>query len=191
MASRAIVNWVVPKRLFIGLELPETDRAMLAGLDPRIKGLRWLPAEQLHLTMSFLGDVEADAEKRLRDALADVHVGAFFLPVEGVGAFGGARPSIVWAGVGKGHPHLFALHKHIQDAALHAGLEPDLRPFHPHITLGRASRQGGVSRQALLPFLRRHAETEFALWKVTGFALYSSVLSQQGAAHTVEMRREF
>lgn len=181
----------MPKRLFIGLELPEADRATLANLDPRVKGLRWLPAEQMHLTMSFLGDVEAGAETRLRDALADVRVGAFFLPIEGVGAFGGARPTVVWAGTGKGHPHLFALHKHIQDAVLHAGLEADLRPFHPHITLGRAARKGGISRQALVPFLRRHAETEFGLCKITGFALFSSVLSPQGAIHTVEMRVEF
>jgi 2'-5' RNA ligase len=181
----------VPKRLFIGLELPEADRATLAALDPRIKGLRWLPAEQMHLTMSFLGDVEADAEARLRDALAGVRVGEFFLPIEGVGAFGGGRPTVVWAGTGKGHPHLFALHKHIQDAVLHAGLEADLRPFHPHITLGRVSGRGGVSRQALLPFLRRHAETEFGLCKITGFALFSSVLSPGGATHTVEMQFKF
>jgi 2'-5' RNA ligase len=178
----------VAKRLFIGLELPESDRIALAKLDPHIRGLRWLQPEQIHLTMSFLGDVEAEAEARLREALSGVRVGEFFLPIEGMGAFGGSRPSVVWAGVGKGHPHLFALHKHIQDAALHASLEPDLRPFHPHITLGRAKN---ISRQALLPLLRRHAGTEFALWKVTCFALYSSVLTQDGAIHTVEAQYPF
>jgi 2'-5' RNA ligase len=178
----------MPKRLFIGLELPESDRVALAALDPHIKGLRWLPADQLHLTMSFLGDIEAEAETRLRDALTGVRVGEFFLPIQGVGVFGGSRPKIVWAGVGKGHPLLFALHKHIQDTVLRAGLEPDLKPFHPHITLGRAK---DVSRQTLLPFLRQHAETEFGLWKVTGFCLYSSILSPQGATHTMEMQVGF
>ena len=172
------------------MELPETCRETLAGLDPGIKGVRWLPAEQMHLTLSFLGDIESGGEERLREALAGVKVGEFFLPLKGVGVFGGARPSVVWAGVGHGHPHLFALHKHVQDAVLHAGLEPDLGPFHPHITIGRASRKG-VSREALLPFLRRHAEEEFGLWTVTGFALFSSVLAPEGATHRVEMRREF
>jgi 2'-5' RNA ligase len=176
------------KRLFIALELPVNCQRTLSELDPRIKGLRWLAASQLHLTMSFLGDVEAAAEERLRAALMDVRVPPFFLPIRGVGAFGGARPTVVWTGVGKGHPHLFALHKHLQDAVLHAGLEPDLRPFHPHITMGRAK---DVSRAALLPFLRRHAETEFDLIKVTGFVLLSSALSAEGAEHTIEMRREF
>ncbi|HWB60492.1 MAG TPA: RNA 2',3'-cyclic phosphodiesterase [Chthoniobacteraceae bacterium] len=181
----------MPKRLFIGLELPPPLRETLAALDPRIKGLRWLPAEQMHLTMSFLGDVDRDAEELLRDALAPVRVGEFFLPVEGMGAFGGARPTVVWAGVGKGHPHLFALHKHIQDAVLHAGLEADLKPFHPHITIGRVPRGSNLSRQVLLPFLRKHADVEFGLCKITGFTLFSSMLSPQGASHNAELRVTF
>jgi len=176
------------KRLFIGLELPRSSREMLAGLDPKIKGLRWLPLEQIHLTMSFLGAVDSAGESRLKEALATVRVRPFFLPIQGIGAFGGDRPSVVWAGVGKGHPHLFALHQHIQDAVLQAGLEPDLKPFHPHITIGRARN---VPRAALLPFLRRHAESDLDLWEVTGFALFSSLLSEEGATHAVEARYEF
>lgn len=178
----------VPKRLFIGLELPASCKAELREIDPRIKGLRWLPPEQIHLTMSFLDEVASPAEESLREALAQVRVPPFFLPIQGVGAFGGSRPTVVWAGVGKAHPHFFALHKHIQDAVLHAGLEPDLRPFHPHVTIGRAK---GVSRATLKPFLQRYAEAEFDLVKITGFALFSSVLAPEGAMYSIEMRREF
>lgn len=163
-------------------------RERLAGLDPEIRGVRWVTAEQIHLTMSFLGEVEADAEERLRDALAKVRVGSFFVPLTGVGVFGGERPTVVWAGVGKGHPHLFALHKRIQDEVLHAGLEPDLRPFHPHVTLGRARN---VSRHDLKAFLRKFEQTEFDLIHVAGFALFSSVLANEGARHAVELRVEF
>ncbi len=176
------------KRLFIALELPESCRNTLSGLNPHVKGLRWLPTEQLHVTMSFIGHLNSIQEERLREALGKVRLPAFFLPIQGVGTFGGAQPSVVWAGLGTGHPHLFALHKHVQDAVLHAGLEPDLKPFHPHITLGRAN---GVSEATLLPFLRRNAEIEFGLWRVTGFAMFSSVLTPEGALYTVEMRREF
>jgi 2'-5' RNA ligase len=113
----------------------------------------------------------------------------FFLPVCGVGVFESrGRPSVVWAGVGKGHPHLFTLHRRIQDAVLHAGLEADLKPFHPHVTVARAK---GISRQSLQPFLRIYAETEFGLVKVAGFTLFSSVLAPEGATHRVEMRQEF
>ncbi|MES2573028.1 MAG: RNA 2',3'-cyclic phosphodiesterase [Verrucomicrobiota bacterium] len=176
------------KRLFVGLEIPESCQQILADLDPGIKGVRWLPPEQIHLTMSFLGEVPRSEETKVREALSEVHVPPFFLPIEGVGSFGGGRPSVVWAGVGRGHPHLFALHKHIQDALLRAGLTPDLRPFHPHITIGRVK---GVSGAMLQPFLRKHAGSEFGLWQVTGFTLFSSVLTMEGAIHRVEMRRDF
>ena len=168
--------------------MPTGARETLVGLDPKIKGLRWLPAEQIHLTMSFLGVVDTLREERLRESLSNVHVPPFFLPIQGVGTFGGSRPTVVWAGVGKAHPHLFALHHHIQDAVLQAGVEPDLKPFHPHITIGRVKN---ASQAALLPFLRRNAETEFDLWKVTGFTLYSSHLSEEGARHEAEMQRVF
>ena len=161
----------------------------LLSLNPELAGLRWLTAEQLHLTLSFIGDVEAAAEDRLHEALGEVRVAPFFLPLYGVGVFNvRGRPSVVWAGVGKGHPHLFALHRRIQDAVLRAGLEPDLKPFHPHITIARAK---GISRQALLPFLRKHAEADFGMFEAKGFELYSSVLAAEGAIHQVEMRQEF
>jgi RNA 2',3'-cyclic 3'-phosphodiesterase len=67
-------------------------------------------------------------------------------------------------------------------------VEANLKPFHPHVTIGRAK---GISQQALQPFLRSHAETEFGLVKVTGFELYSSVLAAGGATHRVEMRQGF
>jgi 2'-5' RNA ligase len=177
------------KRLFVGLELPSSSKIALLALDPHLTGLRWLSAEQLHLTLSFLGDVEASAEDRLREALREVRIPPFFLPLRGVGLFNSrGRPSVVWAGVGNGHPHLFALHRQVQHAVLHAGLEADLKPFHPHVTLARAK---GISRQALQPFLRNRAETEFGLLRVTAFALFSSVLAPEGATHHVEMRQEF
>jgi 2'-5' RNA ligase len=176
------------KRLFIGLELPPACQATLVALDPRLRGLRWLPAEQLHLTLSFLGDVAVPRIDALREALGAVRVPPFFLPLLGIGTFNTrGQPSVVWIGIGQGHPHLFALHRRVQDAVLHAGIEPDLKPFHPHVTVGRAK---GVSRAALQPFLRRYAAVEFDLFKVTGFALYSSVLSSEGAVHRVEFRQE-
>ena len=138
------------------------------------------------MTLSFLGDVEFSKQEILAQNLKAVRVPPFFLPLGGMGSFNvRGRPSVVWVGVGKGHPHLFALHKHIQDAVLGAGLEPDLKPFHPHVTVARAN---GISRQALQPFLRTHRDVEFGIFKVTEFTLFSSVLAPEGATHTAELR---
>lgn len=177
------------RRLFIGLDLPATDRAALAALDAKLGGLRWLVAEQLHLTLSFLGEVADSARERLDASLREVRVPPFFLPLQGMGSFSArGRPSVVWVGVGRGHPHLFALHKHLQDAVLRAALEPDLKPLHPHVTVARSQ---GISREALQPLLRKHREMEFGLFRVEGFSLFSSELRPDGPVYRTELRVDF
>lgn len=173
------------KRLFIALELPESCRERLVAVGVPIRGIRWLGADQLHLTLAFLGDVGEEAERRLREMLAAVRVPPFWLPVEGIGTFGGARPSILWAGVGSGHPHLFALHKRVHDALMAAHFDPELRRFHPHVTLARLR---DVSADTLRPFLRLHESREFCLVEVTTFALLSSRPGPEGSVYTVEER---
>src|SRR5438105_4912996 len=66
---RNAVIWKKTKRLFVALGLPQSCKEALLKLDPHLTGLRWIPAEQLHLTLSFLGDVDPLAEERLQQAL--------------------------------------------------------------------------------------------------------------------------
>jgi len=176
---------VQTKRLYVSLELPPAVARLLARLDPRLPGVRWVAAEQIHLTLAFLGNVGADAEEKLRDHLAAIRWAAFFLPLREIGTFPGkARPNVIWLGVGRGHPHLFQLHKRVSDAALAAGLEPDLRPWHPHITLARCQN---VSRQALQHFLRAQAEFDGGLVRIDSFQLKSSRPTPAGSSYTTEL----
>lgn len=179
------LHFAMAKRLFIGLELPESCRDALVSLSVPIRGVRWLTADQLHLTLAFIGDVEDEPELRLREKLAELRVPPFLLPVRGVGTFGGSRPSVIWAGVGKGHPHLFALHKRVHDALFAAHFNPELRQFHPHITLARLR---DVSAPTLRPFVKRHESDEIAMIEVTKFALFSSKLGPDGSTYHVEER---
>lgn len=173
------------KRLFVAIDLPAALRTSLVRLDPKIAGVRWLPAEQMHLTLGFLNYVQPAAEEKLRDKLSAIRWSAFFLPVVGLGTFPAkGRPRILWIGVGAGHPHLFQVHKRVQDAALSAGLEADLRPWHPHITLARCR---DVSAEAVRPFLKAHADFDGGLIHVESFCLYSSALTPAGSIYTQEL----
>jgi 2'-5' RNA ligase len=173
------------KRLFVAIDLPDSTRQLLAGLDPHIRGVRWTEPAQMHLTLGFFGDVPEDAELGLRRKLGAVEFGAFFLPVKGVGAFSSkGAPKIIWIGVGKAHPHLFQIHKRAQEAALAVGIEPELRSWHPHITIARCS---DVSTQALRKFLQSNAEFDAGMIRVEAFHLYSSKLTPAGAIHTREL----
>jgi 2'-5' RNA ligase len=173
------------KRLFVSLELPQSMTQRLAELDPNLRGVRWLAPEQMHLTLSFLGNVAVDIEEALKKNLEAIAWKAFFLPISGLGTFPGkGRPSILWIGVGTGHPHLFQLHKRVQEAALQAGLEPELRSFHPHITLARCR---DVSMESVRPFLKTHAALDAGLIHVESFCLNSSALTPAGSVYTREL----
>ena len=173
------------KRLFVAIDLPNSTRQMLAGLDPHIRGVRWAEPGQMHLTVGFFGEVLEDVEFKLRERLSAVEFGSFFLTVNGVGSFSSkGAPKIIWIGVGKAHPHLFQIHKRVQEAALAAGIEPELRPWNPHITIARCR---DVSAQTLRKFLQTNAEFDAGMIRVDAFHLYSSKLTPAGPIHTREL----
>jgi RNA 2',3'-cyclic 3'-phosphodiesterase len=173
------------KRLFVSIELPPSVTQSLSELDPHLRGVRWLAPEQMHLTLSFLGGVSEDVEEKLKKNLIAIEWKAFFLPLTGFGAFPGkGRPNVIWIGVGSGHPHLFQLHKRVQEAALAAGLEPDLRSFHPHVTVARCR---DVSPDAIRPFLKTHAAFDAGMIHVESFCLNSSALTAAGSVYTSEL----
>ena len=173
------------KRLFVSIELPRSLTERFAQLDPHLRGVRWLAPEQMHLTLSFLGNVPEEVAENLKTNLAAIAWRAFFLPLTGFGAFPTkGRPNVIWVGVGSGHPHLFQLHKRVQEAALAAGLEPDLRSFHPHITVARCR---DVSPEAIRPFLKAHAAFDAGLIHVESFCLNSSELTPEGSVYTPEL----
>src|SRR2546430_11993030 len=173
------------KLLFVAIDLPDSARQLLANLDPHIRGVRWSDPAQMHLTLGFFDDVPDDVDSALREKLGAIEFGAFFLPIVGVGTFSAnGVPKIIWIGVGKAHPHLFQIHKRVQEAALAAGLEPELRPWHPHITLARCR---DVSAQSVKNFLRDNAELDTGMIRVEAFQLYSSKLTPAGSIHTREL----
>ena len=172
-------------RLFVAIDLPESMRQLLADLDPHVRGMRWTDGAQMHLTLGFFGDVPEDIDLNLREKLNAIRFGAFFLPVNGIGSFSAkGAPKIVWIGVGNAHPHLFQIHKRVQEAALAVGLEPELRPWHPHVTLARCR---DVSSQSLRKFLQSNAEFDAGMVRVDAFHLYSSKLTPAGPIHTREL----
>ncbi|HXY60410.1 MAG TPA: RNA 2',3'-cyclic phosphodiesterase [Chthoniobacterales bacterium] len=172
-------------RLFVSIDPPQSIRKILTALDPSIRGVRWTPVDQIHLTLGFFPDVTETVELALREKLNAIEFRAFFLPIKGVGTFPPRGiVKIIWIGVGQGHPHLFQLHKRVQEAALAVGIEPELRPWHPHITLARCRE---APHGALRKFLKSNAELDVGLSRVEAFHLYCSQLTPSGPVHTCEL----
>jgi 2'-5' RNA ligase len=173
------------KRLFVSIDPPQSIRKFLVDLDPHVRGVRWTAGDQIHLTLGFFPDVPEDVDVALREKLSAIEFRAFFLPVEGIGTFPPKGiVKIIWIGVGAAHPHLFHLHKRVQEAALAVGLEPELRPWHPHITLARCHEaHDGVLRK----FLKSNANLDGGMFRVEAFHLYCSELTPAGPIHTCQL----
>lgn len=176
------------KRMFVATDLSRGLAAGLAALDPRIDGLHWIPAERLHLTLCFLGNVEDDDEHALKASLEGLAGETFSAAVKGLGCFRSRGGLVVWAGLEDPEEQLRALSGRVVAAVREAGIAPEGKAFRPHITVGRSRH---APSPALRDFLRRNADRDFGRFEVTGVTLYSSVLRPEGPEYRQEFRRSF
>lgn len=98
---------------------------------------------RIHLTLKFLGDVDAEDLDRTVEALAPLSGvrGPFDAATGDFGVFPSARRArVLWAGVGEGSDRLGALARDVEALLEGIGFEREARPYVPHLTLGRARR---------------------------------------------------
>lgn len=169
-------------RLFSGIEIPREIADRLAMLKGGIEAARWVEPENYHITLRFIGDVDGATAERFSEALAQIRTESFSLALDGVGSFGKGRPRAVWAGVSPSAP-LVALAQANEQAALAAGLGPESRNFHPHVTLARI-RGGKASDVA--KYLENNGVFLSASFQVTRFVLFSARKSRGGGPYVVE-----
>lgn len=163
-------------RLFVGIELPESVRQMLASVREDYPVARWHEPQQLHLTLNFIGGVDEACARRMATALVDVPSRPFELKVQGVGYFGTLqRPSVLWAGLAPS-VQLHQLQKTLEQRLLPLGLMAEDRPYRPHITLARVKQ--GVPLQA---FLQRHAQLSIPAFHVENICLFLSSRGEEGS----------
>jgi 2'-5' RNA ligase len=169
-------------RLFIAVEIPEEIKERLVACRGGVEGARWQAAEQLHLTLRFIGEVGQPQEADIRAVLAGLRFPPFAVTLDGLGLFGKVRkPRALWVGVGDPAP-LQHLHDKINQSLVRAGFLPEERKFTPHVTLARFR---GRARR-LEDFLEAYAGFSLPAFVVNSFALFSSHLSHTGAQYRVE-----
>jgi len=174
-------------RLFVALTLPEPLLDQLSDLERGLPGARWLPAESLHLTLRFIGEVDGAQARDIDEALAAIRMPAFELTLAGVGRFGdGRKARALWAGVAA-NAELGRLRDKVGQALIRAGLAPERRRFKPHVTLARFNGNPGAKLQA---YLADHALFRSDTVTVESFTLYSSFLSASGAIYRAEAEYE-
>lgn len=168
-------------RLFIGLELPDEVKSRLLQVRGEVTGARWQAREQLHLTLSFIGNVDDALERAIPRVLAGLAMAPFQAAVAGVGRFGTLRrPRALWAGM-EPEVALTALHSQVTERLASLGLKPENRGFRPHVTLARL--QPGATGTDI--FLEAHRALSSPFFPVTQVSLFSSVTGEGGSRYEV------
>lgn len=181
-------------RAFIALELsPEIKQALadyVAPLRALDKGLSWTNAENVHLTLKFLGDV---FESQIENVTAALRETCASFPLIGAeisdsGVFPNAhRPRVLWIGIKENSGKLTELAQCIENECRRLGFEQEERNFTPHLTIGRVKEGKAANVVRALraqPVLARHIVFHECV-------LMMSELHAQGSIYTALARFPF
>ena len=176
-------------RAFIAVELPEALRQQVSAYQSGLKSsganVKWVAADNLHLTLKFLGNIEETQLASLKESLAAAAAGSkpFTIRLEGIGAFPGTRsPRVLWLGITDGKERLIELAGTVEQCCSKLGFPPEDRPFSPHLTVGRVR-----SQERLAPLIKRLQVAEFQASEpaeVNQLVLFQSTLSPNGPLYT-------
>jgi len=175
-------------RCFVALDLPEPVCNHLANVTRSLReryDVKWVPAEQMHATLVFAGELPGDAVDDLADVVHDVALPPLSLYLDQLGHFPPqGLPRVLWAGLAGDAAAVEELHDELVERAESLGVERDRRGFTPHVTLGRVKSNFGAL--ALIDGLRQLAPTlkkkPFAPLALT---LYASELLPGGPVYDV------
>jgi 2'-5' RNA ligase len=179
-------------RSFIAIELSDELKQKLGKLEARLKaagiyGVRWVNPESIHLTLKFLGDIDADRTGEITSVMENSFRGApsFRLIAEGLGAFPNLRKvQVVWVGLGGDMDILKNIQKKLESNLETLGFPAEKRAFTPHLTLARVNNRASPDdRQRLGKLI---SETDFTpvTLEVNSVILMKSQLTRQGAIYS-------
>lgn len=174
-------------RLFVAIEIPHEIREVFADFLKELRAVapqvKWVRAENLHVTLKFLGETEAGKLDAIHNSLAPLRAE---LPVtlgfRGLGFFPNEkRPKVFWAGM-EASPNLKALAGELDHALHQLGFPQEVRPFTPHLTLARFKAPGLPAN--LLALARKDESRAFGSMTASEFHLIESKLKPSGAEYT-------
>jgi len=177
-------------RLFVAVSLPPGERRAVHAATRRLREghlpVKWVAEDALHITLKFLGEVGEDRAVPIGAALAEAVRMArpFDVTLGDFGVFPDhERPRVFWLGV-EPHPALELLANDVELAMSGQGFEPELRPFQPHLTIGRARKDARASAFRALADLSAGIDYASVL-RVASVELMQSTLGPAGPTYTI------
>jgi 2'-5' RNA ligase len=180
-------------RLFIALALPEAVKPGMERAQADLRqalpegGARWTKRDQFHLTLKFLGEMDAQRCEALANAVRGACQGfaALELRAEGIGFFPDLRrPRVIWAGVSDPQGQLPRLQHAVEAAARDFTAEASSERFTGHITLGRIKAIRRAEAEGLAKLAAGLAARFFGAWTADKVEIIRSQLAPDGAHYT-------
>jgi 2'-5' RNA ligase len=173
-------------RLFVALDLPDAVRRalgeLIAQLKPKSRSARWVRPESMHVTLKFLGNVDAQKLEAICAVLATIHSAQpVQLHFRGIGFFPNERRlRVIWSGI-EATPNLFELAAAMEQAFELLRFARESRAFVPHLTLARLNSSHGVEN--LVAAADAMKSYDFGSAYETQFHLFESILKRSGAEY--------
>jgi 2'-5' RNA ligase len=175
------------KRIFIALKV-ETGETLLTMIYSLKSGLskdiiKWVNPDNIHITLSFLGDTEERKIKSISSMLNEKCKGSgkFELIIKGSGVFRNlSDPRIIWTGI-EPSEKLMNLYEIIMNGLEGLDIKLEDRPFKPHLTIGRIKHLN--DKEALKALIEQFQYSEIQIIPVNEVILYESILLQSGPVY--------
>ena len=179
-------------RSFIAIKLaPDVNRhstRMLQRLRQSNDGIKWVPTDNLHLTLKFLGDVDNTEVPDVCNVIHKVcsHHPPFHLDFGGTGAFPSIeRPRILYAGINDASGALTKIVSQLETSLAELGFKQEPRDYVPHLTLGRTRSTSRMANSDVMERLAAEEETELGGMLVSSLQLVASFLDKSGPTYQI------
>src|SRR5262249_48823100 len=138
-------------RLFVAIELDEAAREAVAEEQRRLAravaghGIRWLRADQIHVTLAFLGEGDAAMAEGVVAAMGrPLPSTSFTMICAGLGVFPPrGAPSVLWLGIRGGRDQVTSVQRLTAERLGALGFPAEARAYHPHLTIARYRERRG------------------------------------------------
>ena len=176
-------------RAFIAIPIPEAVTVFLRQVQRRLEAqpmnIRWVAAKNIHLTLKFLGEIEAPQLSAVTSQMdaATATTAPFSLTANGVGVFPNHRRARVWwVGVAGDTDRLRMLQSNLETRLTTAGFGMSSRDFKAHLTIGRTRQR--INAKTVGTSLGPLHEAASGSFRVDRLVLFQSILKPAGAEYT-------
>jgi 2'-5' RNA ligase len=170
-------------RLFTGIEIPPEIALALSAYRGGLPGARWIDPENYHITLRFIGDIDARTADDVCSILGDSRWREpITVTIDGLDAFGGSKLRTVFART-SGNGELVDLQAEQERMMRQIGLPPEARKFIPHVTLARLKNASPID---VADYMATRSHFQKLIFTAHRFVLYSSKASVGGGPYVIE-----